>query len=310
MAKNLLGLGLRAHLVVCLLIAACKVFGQASVEARFADAEDLVDRGQYDRAASEFESLLSDLRAGDARRVLALRFLGEIARIQARYDDAIRLAGQTIETAHVADDTRSEGEALNTRGLALVALGRYDEALADLRASLSLHRKRGDAQHEASRLSNLGGVLQMQDRYFEARKYYERALERTERSAQQTWAPARRAIVRHNLATLHQRVGQYERALDLYAGIAEGQNLTARERGRLLANMGALYRRLGDPYKALDTYSEAERLAVAEDDLPLRVGILINRGIALALDLGRLTEAETAFDEVIRVAGALGDRRQ
>ena len=74
--------------------------------------------------------------------------------------------------------------------------------------------------------------------------------------------------------------------------------------------MGALYRRLGDPYKALDTYSEAERLAVAEDDLPLRIGILINRGIALALDLGRLTEGETAFDEVIRVAGALGDRRQ
>jgi tetratricopeptide (TPR) repeat protein len=173
-----------------------------------------------------------------------------------------------------------------------------------------LHSERGDAQQEAARLSNLGGVLQMHDRYFEAQQYYERALERTEQSASEPWAAARRTIVRHNLATLYQRVGRYERALDLYAGIASGENLTPPEQARLFANMGALYRRLGDPYKAVEIYSRAEALAVAEHDLPLRVGVLINRGIALALDLNRLAEAEATFDEVIRVADSLGDRRQ
>ncbi len=296
--------------MACLLLCSFHTSGQEESADRFARAIVLYEQRHYAAAAEAFESLLPSLPEGDARRIRALRFLGEIARVGGRYDDAIRRAEQTVEAARTAGDTLSEGEALNTRGLARAALGRYDEAIADLRASLALHSRRGDAQQVASRLSNLGGVLQMHDRYFEAQQHYERALERTEQSAEEPWAAARRVIVRHNLATLYQRVGRYEKALDLYAGIAEGQNLTPPERARLFANMGALYRRLGDPYKAVDIYSKAERLAVAEHDLPLRVGVLINRGIALALDLGRLSEAEATFDEVIRVAASLGDRRQ
>ncbi|MBI3697368.1 MAG: tetratricopeptide repeat protein [Acidobacteria bacterium] len=55
-----------------------------------------------------------------------------------------------------------------------------------------------------------------------------------------------------NLATLYQRLGRDERALELYLQLRKSPlALTASEEARLLGNLGALYRRLGDPIKAL-----------------------------------------------------------
>ena len=91
---------------------------------------------------------------------------------------------------------------------------------------------------------------------------------------------------------------------------SQESDLGGQERAQLLANMGALYRNLGDPYKAVRSYAEAEQLAAQLGDVSSRMSIGINRGIALALDLNQLDQAEAAFQEVLTPAAEIGARRE
>jgi len=281
---------------------------QTSATERFEAALELFQAGEQDRAARELQALLPALTDPQSEAgVEALHVLGAIARNQGRYQESIEWTDRAIAGAREISATLDEAEAYNTRGLALAGLGRYPEATESIRTSLELHAKRGDAEQEVIRLYNLGALAQMSDRYFDALRWYEDALTRLDRQADEPWAPARREVVLANLASLYQRVGRLERALDLYESIARGKDLAPGERAVVLANMGALYRRLGDPFKAIETYERAAGLAGQANDASLEAGVLVNRGIALALDLNRLDDAEKAFTRVIGLASRTKD---
>ena len=78
----------------------------------------------------------------------------------------------------------------------------------------------------------------------------------------------------------------------------------------MLANLGVLYRRMGDPYKALDAYDRARALFAEDQHVDGELGVLKNRGIVLALDLGRLDEARSTFAEAYSRATSSGNARE
>ena len=113
------------------------------------------------------------------------------------------------------------------------------------------------------------------------------------------------------MAMIEQRLGRYERALEIYRSLESGaEAMRPTERARLLSNVGALYRRLGDPYKAIDVYKQAEQLFSEQQDLDGEIGVVTNRGIALAMELGDLSEAVAAFGRAERLAAESGNRRE
>jgi tetratricopeptide (TPR) repeat protein len=67
---------------------------------------------------------------------------------------------------------------------------------------------------------------------------------------------------------------------------------------------------LGDPIKSLETYDEARQLFARDRHVDGEIGVLKNRGIVLALDLGRLDEAERSFTAALDAATAADNRRE
>ena len=114
-----------------------------------------------------------------------------------------------------------------------------------------------------------------------------------------------------NLATLYQRLGNDQRAINIYNDIlAHPKDLSPRDVGHMDANMGALYRRLGDPKQALLFYGYADEYYAKEKDIDGELGVLKNSGIVLALDLGRLQDALKTFDRVRALAEKTKNQRE
>src|SRR5260370_18645664 len=112
-----------------------------------------------------------------------------------------------------------------------------------------------------------------------------------------------------DMATLFQRLGRDERALELYEQLRNSPLVVRRsEQARLLANLGVLYRHLGDPVKALQTYRQAQDLYAREQHAQGQIGVLRNIGIVLALDLGDLSGAIQAFSRALKLAEETNDR--
>ncbi len=196
-----------------------------------------------------------------------------------------------------------EGEALNTRGLAAYSLGRLDDALADVRTSLAVHQRAGDALREIIRLSNLGGLSQLADRHFDAQQHYERALTRIGENASEPWAADRRAVVVANLASLYQRIGRYQRALDLYLGSARESEIGGGERIQKLAvETGSRREELHATLYLAETRRRLGKLERARADYL--------KALTQARDLGVAEERWKALYGLGRIAEAQADGRQ
>ena len=237
--------------------------------------------------------------------------LARIAVAAGRYEDAVSHARQAIDIAKPLGEGRLETDIRNQLALALLYQGEYEGALSQWKICLQLDRANGDAEGQAIWLSNIGGIYDYQGRYSEALRSYQTALDLTEAHKDSPWAQGRRQIAQVNLATLFQRIGQMERALDLYLGVlAEGVELPPSERARMLGNIGALYRHLGDPVKALGVYGEAQELYRSQQHSRGEISVLNNRGLAEGFDLGRIKEALATFVKVEQLARETGDRRK
>lgn len=218
------------------------------------------------------------------------------------YQRAIELARESLARHQRSNSLDGQATDWNAIGRASTYLGRFPEAIAAYQSALAIDRQQNNAEGEVVRLYNLGNVHFELGRYQDSFRHYQAALDRIDAAGNQPWTPRRRQVAAANLAILHQRVGSYGKALELYRGLALPASMPASERAQLLANQGTLYRRLGDPVKALEIYRQAQAL-FARDSHPFgEVGVLKNIGILYALDLDRLPDALEAFGAARRVA--------
>lgn len=310
---NLRDRGLLSTLVVglSLLIASARAEPPSvDLDRDLAVASQLYGTGKYQEATELLTPLIETLENEEdpARYISVLNVLAAMAQSLGDYEAALRWSDRTRAAATTVGNILTEAEALQTRGIALSKLGEADGAVEALKAAIEIHGERGDRAAQVRALSTLGGVQQLDERYFDALGAYESAHRVADDQAAVGLSDAR-TLVRHNMASLLQRMGQFQRALDLYLEVEAGEpNWPAAFEARMLANMGALYRHLGDPYKAVETYDDALRLYRTGEDVDGESGVLLNIGIAQALDLNRTDQALKTFEQALHLAERSQDK--
>ena len=278
----------------------CQQSASGPFKAQMEKARSLRAAGSSDEARKIYESVLPPLRtqAPSQELVDALNNLSDIATMSGEYTRAVELSRESAAACQKMQDKNCEAQAHDDAGLALSNAGDYAEAAAELDLGLKLTAETGNAQTAVLVLNNLGSVYFYQAKYSEALRTYESALQYVEKAGAEPWAAIWRQLTQLNLATLYQRLGNYQRAIKIYNDILAhpDKGLTPRDIGHMDANMGAIYRRLGDPKQALVFYGYADEYYAKEKDIDGELGVLKNSGIVLALDLGRFQDALKKFD--------------
>jgi CHAT domain-containing protein len=291
---------------LCLLFVAARF--AAAVNPQLDEARGLRQAGKTAEARRVLDALISGVSVPEADRAQAYSELSQIDLAAGRYPDAIQNSSRAVEIFGPLKMRAGEGNALTIRGLARLYAGSYQEALSDFDPALAIATETKDASAEITRLNNIGTVFYFEGKYGAAMERYETAMRVVEAHKEEAWNLSRRQLTVANIATVYQRLGQYDRALDTYSELRKtGNALPVSEEAQLLANEGTLYRRLGDPVKALETYRAAQTLYRSRTLRNGEIAVLNNIGIAQALDLRLYSEALATFDEALAMTRQSGD---
>ena len=253
-------------------------------------------------------------RAADRQRADALLEAAGGEADLGQYDAARRHAQEAAALYEALGDLAAVGKARNRAGLASIYAGDYALAQQSLDAAIDASRRAGDTEGLAEEVGNRANVDFFTGRYTDAAARYQQALLLTNASppgAGSRWVARRRRILAANQASLYQRLGRYQEALEVYEELArDADTLAPSEAAQLLVNEGALYRRLGDPQKALATYDRALQLFRRDRNVDGELGAIKNRGIVLAQDLGRADLGTAAFAAALATATTAGNQRE
>jgi tetratricopeptide (TPR) repeat protein len=269
------------------------------------DALALQRQGKLKEARDLLRAEAVDFRAAadPKSQAKALSMASQISLSLGDYRSAISEAESGAQVRRSLDDKVGLAEDFNTLGLANLYLGNYSTALSNYQQALKLDLDRGSAEGEIARQNNIGNVYYFQGHYSEALRAYQVAMDKVNATTSQKWNARRRQLTIANLATLYQRLGKEQTALELYQQLdASPQAMPVSEHAQLLLNKGVLFRRLGDPIKALELYHEAQTLFAKEHHRDGEIGAYRNIGTARALDLNDLPGAQKAFTTALQLA--------
>jgi len=311
LSRILLAMALGAPLGAGLMAKDISVSGEIDQQAQ--KASQLFEEGHSVEARKIYESLLPLLRnrAPSSQLGYVLNGMSKVVAAGGNYKDAIQFAEQAANVYRQMGDAGGESHALNNKAIAELQSGTYAAARSDLEQALGLSRRAHDLENEVQVLNNLGSAYYFPGSYSEALKNYDVAMNLVDQNTQATWSDYWRQITSFNQATLFQRLGRYEKALQIYRQVEKSsKSLTPSDRAHLYANLGALYRRLGDPYKALDIYQAAQRLYSEQHDVGGELAVLKNTGIVYALDMEDLPRAKEIFGSSIELAERTRNRRE
>jgi tetratricopeptide (TPR) repeat protein len=285
----------------------------SNVDRQIQDAQTLQAAGKLDEAWKAYGSLREELQKGAPSSQLGfvLNEMSKIASGRGEYDAAVKLAQESASVYHTIGEQKGESHAINIKGLAEVARGDYVSARQDFTTALALSRAVHDTENEVQVLNNLGSAYYFEGKYLEAMRSYESAMKTVDQIESEKWREYWRQVTDFNQATLYQRLGRYETALEIYRRVeSSSKALTSSDRAHLAANLGTLYRRLGDPWKALENYQKAQSLFSKDRDADGEIGVLKNIGIVYALELNDLHDAQAIFARVLALAAKTSNRRE
>lgn len=286
---------------------------ESPLDERIREADALQDKGSSSEARKIYEPVLATLRSrGDSPQLgYVLNALSEVASAEGNYDEGISRAQEAADVYHRLGEAKGEARALNYRGIAEVQRGFYGAARGTLSRALALSRSAGDLESQTRILNNLGTADFYPGDYLEALRAYESALDIVEKNSALSWSSYWRQITEINEATIYQRLGRYQKALEIYQRDEKSSHaLTPSDQAHLLTNLGALYRRLGDAWKALDQYQLALNLYARQHDADGEISTLKNIGIVYALDRGDLGNAQRFFERALRRAIQTHNQRE
>jgi len=261
-------------------------------------------RGEYDKAQAILRRaavLLKDQadHEGEAETLHSLatisRRYGDFAAAFAYLERALELTGE-----HSAVRIKCG----NTRGLCLVALGKWTEAESEFRAALQSAEEQNDEYYARWIVHNLGLPAMVRGDFGEALRWLRRPLVDDHNTA-----PMPRETTAHlNVARCHLFRGDFvncERHLDSALEHCQLFNLLA-VRAETFETYGNLYRELNDPARAIEFYERAERDYDKAGIEPARRELLEEQSL-LKLQMGDLTSARKLIEQLVNARRELGD---
>jgi CHAT domain-containing protein/tetratricopeptide (TPR) repeat protein len=287
--------------------------GETEFNSRIHTAQSFREQGKLKDAWDLYSSIATQMRQGQPSSQLGfvLNEMSKIASARGEYESSLQLANEAANVYQRLGDVKGQSHAINIKGLAQVDHGDYIAAEKSFVDALALSRSSGDTENEVQILNNIGSAYYFEGKYFEAMQSYEDAQQTLGAIKDAKWQVYWRQITEFNQATLYQRLGQYDRALELYKTIETSTStMTSSDRAHLQGNLGTIYRRLGDPWKALQAYQNAQSLYAKDRDSDGEIGVLKNIGIVYALDLADFRNARRVFEQVLQQASSRKNRRE
>jgi tetratricopeptide (TPR) repeat protein len=276
-----------------------------------------------------------------AQRAALSAWYGAVRFKQGRQLDAIAWSNKAIEESERSGAREALAHAYRVLDIALVALGRYEEAVYSWR-SLTIYEELGNLHRKGITLNNLGTTLYFLGRWDETIEAYEAAQEALEKAGDQwlaSFALTNRAELLSDQGRLEEAEPLLRQALRIARASATGPHIAniLADHGRLAARAGRFdearvmleeakdeYKRAGeqgevllteaklaetlmlegDGHAALGLASSALRRAESLESVYLAIPALLRvKGCALA-QLGRAEEARAALLESLNSARA------
>lgn len=243
----------------------------------------------------------------DERACLALHQLG---RARKRFEDwhgALDAYRAASRAARDAGFRAGEADLALGVGLLSLEIAEPEQAVIAFETAATLYSELEDPRRQALTVNEIAYAFERQGRLDDARRAYERALTL---ARQEDDASRWQGTFLTNLSWIYLRLGQTELALDLANEALDlrRRNGDRRGQGITLTTRATALRRLGRLAEARDTFLDAWRLLLAEQDAPKRANALVGLGLT-DLESGRLERAEHAFTSALALHETAGRQR-
>ncbi|NET86773.1 MAG: CHAT domain-containing protein [Kamptonema sp. SIO1D9] len=247
---------------------------------------------------------------------------------EGNFQTALNSYNQVLEVYQRESDRLKEGDTLNRIGDTYVNLSNYPQALETYKQALALRQELGDLPGVSVTLTGLAAAYERLGRYPKALTALEEALAivreqdenfqlRLDEAAGGFWElPKEQATLLNNLALVHNRLGQHEKALKsaeealaTFRLIPEAYGTNTKRYGEAISlnTLGVTYAELGQTEKALAVLQQALTIAREIGDRATEAQILNHIGEVLS-KTGQQSEAISIFQQALAIRQEVGDR--
>jgi len=230
-------------------------------------------------------------------------FRGRAKTLQRKFQEA---SGLLDEALRLGGDPALRAEVQLMRTSLFLRTQDSTSAEATARDALEYAKRSGDAYLEATAHKSLGNRWMFNSRYDEAVPWYEQSIAVSEGNGYRFIS----ATVRHNLGICYFRLGDYDKALQLYSRVerdyAEIGDVVGQE--KCAADIGNVHLHRGDLAAAISSYRKALALARQLKDTNDIARWQNNLAMA-SIESGDLNSAEVSIREALALREKVPDQR-
>ena len=186
-----------------------------------------------------------------------------------------------------------------------IDIGKFEDALTDLKDLLKIHEERGNRQGIAIDFGNMGIVFQAQGDLKKSLQNHEKALEIVKEIGDKRGEG--KALV--NLGNAHSALGQVQKAIEFYEkGMKIAQEINDKyDEGTVLRNLGKAYHYLGRTGKAIE-YNEKAMVIAHKIGNKHEQGVLIgDMGDEYRVQ-GFIDKSIECYENALEIAQSIGDK--
>ncbi len=208
--------------------------------------------GKVDELKKELETELSD-----AERCSVLVKLSN-GLISKSTNDALLYAEEALELSKKINHKGYQADALNTKGIIMKKMGKYDDAIKLYKQSYSIYKDLNDQKSMAIVLNRLGVSNKNLGNFEVALDYYAQAKEKCLLTNDTNTLLS----IYNNVGIVYKHLGEYEKALSNYFECLKLNEKygDADDIANVKNNIAVIYRALGQADKAFELYNEVLKL--------------------------------------------------
>jgi len=232
--------------------------------------------------------------------------LGSTYHSLSEFNQAINFYDQALSLARKLGDRNGEASSLCNLGSTYDALGQYQQAIHFYQQSLEIFKEIGDRKGEASSLCNLGSTYDALGQYQQAIHFYQQSLEIFKEIGDRKGE----ANSLGSLGSAYRSLGQYQQAIQFLQQQLEITKEIGDRNGEAnaLCNLGNAYGSLGQYQQAIQFQQQSLEIFKEIGDRNGEAISLGNLGIAY-YSLGQYQQAIQLHQQSLEIKREIGDHK-